>query len=78
MSGIQVALLSVWGLVSFALIVHLWWRPEGGWPKRLFWTLVVCVPIMGWIFYGGLYRVPEKNQIKAQGGASGWGTGAGG
>jgi len=26
--------------------------------KRFLWSLVFLVPVIGWVFYGGLYRPP--------------------
>ena len=28
--------------------------------RRLFWSLVLLVPVIGWVFYGGLYRPPPR------------------
>ncbi|NKB67378.1 MAG: hypothetical protein GKR89_09985 [Candidatus Latescibacteria bacterium] len=76
---IHLTLILIWSLISLLLIIHLWRRPsqEGGWLKRSFWTLVLLIPVLGWIFYGGFYRPPGPNKIHAQGGASGWGHSSG-
>jgi hypothetical protein len=52
--------LSICGLISALLIVNLWrTHPTDPLLKRVFWTLVLCIPCIGWIFYGGMYQVPS-------------------
>lgn len=66
-------LLLVCAFVSASLLRRLW-RGEGdSAPRRLFWSAVVCVPLIGWVFYGCFYSPPGGNAIRAKGNASGWG-----
>ena len=65
--GIAAATLS--GLISVALIVSLWVRYRHDHVlKRLGWSLVLLVPVIGWVFYGGLYRPPpvQPKDMRAQ------------
>jgi len=32
--------------------------------KRLLWTLILCVPFFGWLFYGGCYTPPPENDVR--------------
>lgn len=59
--------------VAALLLRHLWTRPDGSVRKRKLWSLVVCVPVIGWILYAVLYDPPRRNTVRARGGASGWG-----
>ncbi len=58
--------------VSFLLLLHLWSTQKGSILKKLAWSLILCIPFAGWIFYGGFYAPPGNNDIKAEGKASGW------
>lgn len=40
---------------SVACAIHLWWRARGSAVHKLSWTPVVLVPVVGPLFYGGLY-----------------------
>ena len=67
-------LICLCGAISFALLIHLWRRQSGSLLKKTVWSLLVCVPFIGWIFYGGFYTTPGDNGIGANGKASGWGS----
>lgn len=48
-------------LITTSLMVHLWSsHAEDSILKRLFWSLILCVPILGWLYYGGMYTVPSR------------------
>lgn len=65
--------LTVWALISFGLMIHLWRRKgKASIVKKAFWTVVLAIPLFGWIFYGAFYTIPDQNTIHAQGGAGGW------
>ena len=66
---ITIAATTVSGLISAALILFLWVRHRRDTVlKRLFWSLVLLVPVIGWVFYGGLYRPPpiQPKDMRAQ------------
>jgi hypothetical protein len=53
-------------LVSFSMIVLLWYyHQKDSAAKKLFWSLVLCVPFIGWVFYGAFYTPLSENSIKA-------------
>jgi hypothetical protein len=57
------------GVISATLILSLWVRHRRDTVlKRLGWSLVLLVPVIGWVFYGGLYRPPpiEPKDLQAQ------------
>jgi len=58
--------------VSGALLYRLWTLQPGSLAKKLLWSIVICVPLCGWVFYGGFYSPLSESAIKAEGGASGW------
>jgi hypothetical protein len=61
-------------VISVVLLIHLWRRQDGSVFKRSIWSIVVCVPLIGWVFYGGFYCPPGSNTVQANGKASGWGS----
>ena len=55
-----VAAAAASALVSASLILCLWIRHRrDSLFKRCLWSLVLLVPVIGWIFYGGLYQPPS-------------------
>ena len=44
-------------LIALHCAVGLWRSEASGW-RKLFWILVLLIPIMGPIFYGGLFELP--------------------
>ena len=68
-SPVTVAAATVAGLISAALILSLWVRHRRDTIlKRLGWSLVLLVPVIGWVLYGGLYRPPpvQPKDMRAQ------------
>ena len=60
-------------VISGRLILTLWLRHgQDSGVKKMFWSLVLLIPVFGWVMYGGFHKPPGENEIKAQGGASGW------
>ena len=61
--------------VSVALIVSLWFRhAQDKTLKKLFWSLILLIPVIGWLFYLAFY-VPPSSQGRAEqaeGTFSGW------
>lgn len=51
-----------WALeaVSVLCAVHLWTRARGGTGKKVVWTFVTLVPVMGPLFYGAIYDAPAE------------------
>ena len=49
-------------LISLCLIVQLRLTHRSDSPlRKLFWSFVVRVPLIGWVFYGGFYRPPRPD-----------------
>ena len=51
-----------WALetVSVLCALHLWARAPGSTAKKVAWTFVVLVPVLGPLFYGGTYEAPSE------------------
>jgi len=46
--------------ISLACVYHLWTRrPAAPLGRRLFWTFVTLLPLLGSLAYGGLYDPPS-------------------
>jgi len=45
-------------VVSVACLVSLW-RQKAGAGRKLFWSVVVLIPLLGPLFYGGLFELPS-------------------
>jgi hypothetical protein len=46
-------------VVNVLTLVSLWRRPTSL-TRKLLWSLVVLLPVVGPIFYGGLFEVPPR------------------
>ncbi len=56
-------------LVSIYLIALLWTRHRrDGVLKRCLWSCILLVPVIGWVFYGGLYQLPpvQSEDLRAR------------
>jgi hypothetical protein len=53
------AVATIVEVISVACVIHLWTRANGSAARKLAWTPVVLVPLLGPLFYGGLYSVPS-------------------
>jgi hypothetical protein len=58
-------------LIGLVCIVHLIRRPDGGRWRKLGFGLLLLVPILGPLIYGGMYELPEAKEGDM------WGSGAG-
>ena len=71
-------LIILWVVVSGYLIFNLWRsHPQDSLIKRILWTAVLMIPFLGWIFYGGLYQVPEEQSPDMRAKPSSWIPGLG-
>ncbi|MCA1601626.1 MAG: hypothetical protein LC776_08285 [Acidobacteria bacterium] len=60
---LTVVILGVCAATSLCLIARLWIRGRrGGTLRKLAWSLVLLVPLVGWIFFAGFYRPPEADE----------------
>ncbi len=54
--------------ISIACCIHLW-RRDDRFAKKLLWTQLVFLPVLGPLFYGGFYALPsvqpESHQSKS-------------
>jgi hypothetical protein len=46
--------------ISVASAAHLWIRARGSVTRKLLWTPVVLVPVIGPLFYGAIYDPPSE------------------
>jgi hypothetical protein len=53
-----------WGLelVSVLCALHLWARAPGSAAKKVVWTFLVLVPVLGPLFYGAIYDAPGEQE----------------
>jgi len=58
---LSIAALAVWAAISVFLIMHLWLKHrQESRRKKLLWSLILLMPVVGWVFYGGFYNPPER------------------
>jgi hypothetical protein len=71
-------LILIWIAISGFLIFTLWRsHPQDSRIKRLLWTIVLMIPFLGWIFYGGLYKIPDEQSPEMRAKPSSWIPGLG-
>ena len=61
-----IALCAIWAWVSIALVIRLWlvhWRAS--FVKKFLWSLMLLVPVFGWMFYGGFFQPPGFHNTPA-------------
>jgi hypothetical protein len=58
---------------SLWLIVRLWINHvHDPFLKRLIWSIILCMPLFGWVFYGAFYVPLSENTVMAERGGR-WG-----
>ena len=53
-----IILLGMSAVLSLFCIVRLW-QMGGSLGERIFWTFALCLPVLGPIFFGALFRPPS-------------------
>ncbi len=61
-AAIVIALAEV---ASVACLVPLW-RASASVGRKLLWSVIVLVPVLGPLFYGGLFDVPSRQPDELQ------------
>ena len=76
MNTLLLYLLILYEIISTILIYKLWARKSRqGVLMRCFLSLILIVPVLGWLFFGFLGTSPESDGETLGGnGTSGWGT----
>jgi hypothetical protein len=65
-SHVAVAAVAIWAFVSLCLIARLWLiHSSGGAGTKLVWSLILLIPVVGWILYAGFYHAPEASGVPA-------------
>ncbi len=63
----------VCAFISLVLILRLWLRhPQDPIFKKIRWTLLLCVPFFGWVFYGAFYTPLNENDVRASSSSVGY------
>jgi hypothetical protein len=43
--------------LSFSLIARMWLKyRKDSFLKKAGWSIILCIPFFGWLFYGALYK----------------------
>ncbi len=56
----------IWLWITLVLIARLW-HHSGHLPpgRKIFWTAVLGIPFLGWLLYGGLFRIYPVTDMPA-------------
>jgi uncharacterized membrane protein len=58
--SIAIAAAALWAFVSLCLIARLWvFHRRAGTISKLVWSIVLLIPLFGWLFFAAFHRVPE-------------------
>ena len=65
--GQHLSVAILWGWISLSLILHIWLaRRRVGWFRKVIWSCIVLMPLLGWLFYGAFFSVPgDKGHTRA-------------
>ena len=60
LKAVGIALAALWAFISLCMIARLWalHRRERLFTK-LVWSLILIIPLFGWLFFAAFYRPPE-------------------
>jgi hypothetical protein len=63
---VLVVLVAVWAWVTLSLMIPMWFvHHRVGLLTKLFWSVVLFVPLLGWIFYGAFFQPPSVSGNRA-------------
>ncbi len=52
--------------ISLCLIANLWIRRRSdSLGRKLSWSIILLVPVIGWLFYAAFYHPPEASGVPA-------------
>lgn len=52
--------VALWAWMSLGLIGTLWLtRPSANPVRKVFWSVVLLLPILGWTLYGAFFSLPK-------------------
>ena len=68
--------LAILEIISLCCLVHLWVKSDHI-TKNLLWSVVVLIPLIGPIIYGGLFKLPPPKGPEEDPGSGDSGVGAG-
>ena len=61
-----IVLCAIWAWVSITLVIRLWLvHRAASFAKKIFWSLMLMVPVFGWMSYGGFFQVPDRHDMPA-------------
>ena len=56
-----IVLCALWAWVSITLMIRLWLvHCHASFVKKFLWSIVLLVPVLGWMLYAGLFRLPRS------------------
>ena len=56
-----IVLCALWAWVSITLVIRLWLvHQRASFVRKFLWSLLLLVPVFGWMFFFGLFRPPES------------------
>jgi hypothetical protein len=60
--SVMFALILVWIWISLSMIIRMWLKYRKD-PlfKKLGWSIILCIPCFGWLFYGAFYSPLGEN-----------------
>ncbi len=53
-----IVIAAVSGLIALCCAVNLW-RSRASLMRKFVWTLILLVPVLGLVFFGGIFEVPS-------------------
>ena len=61
-----IVLCAIWTWVSITLVIRLWLvHRAASFAKKFLWSLMLLVPVFGWMCYGGLFQPPGYHNTPA-------------
>ena len=61
-----IVLGAIWAWVSITLVIRLRLvHRAASFTKKFLWSLMLLVPVFGWMFYAGLFQSPDYHNAEA-------------
>jgi hypothetical protein len=63
---VAIVVIAVWLWISLSLIARMWLlHRQRAFVSKLAWTIILLVPLVGWVMYGAFFNPPSVSDIRA-------------
>jgi hypothetical protein len=62
MQWLIITVIALFEIVAIIAIIRLWRQKRRHWASKLFWSVLLVIPVFGLLFYGFITITPEAQE----------------